>query len=213
MRDAARENFRVVAADYHPDGLLPSSSPVPPQPQDDVAVGLQRRGCPFGADLNRVVAKRRRRCHESRSPSSACRPDTRCLTASLFTVTAAAQSDQQPSHAELVQHWAEAALDAQLKGMKTSLRLTSDQEKDWASFESTVKDVAQLRVVALQKEQAVDLSPMDRVNAKAEHLAQSQEGLEKIVEAATPLYTSFSERQKHTFVTLGRMLVPEPREQ
>jgi hypothetical protein len=55
------------------------------------------------------------------------------LTASLFTVTAAAQSDQQPSHAELVQHWVEAALDAQLKGMKTSLRLTSDQEKDWAS--------------------------------------------------------------------------------
>src|SRR5271170_4414591 len=110
------------------------------------------------------------------------------LSASGFTITAAAQSDQQPTHAELVQRWAEAALDAQLKGMKTSLRLTADQEKDWAPFESTVQDVAKLRLVALQKEQASNLSPMDRLNAKAERLAGSQAGLDKIVEAATPLY-------------------------
>jgi len=96
------------------------------------------------------------------------------LTASGFNMTAAAQSDQKPTHAELVQHWAEAALDTQLKGMKTSLRLTADQDKDWGPFESTVKDVAKVRVVALQKEQAGDLSPMDRLNAKAERLAQSQ---------------------------------------
>ena len=34
-------------------------------------------------------------------------------------------------------------------------------------------------------------------------------GLDKIVEAATPLYTSLDAIQKHTFITLGRMLVPE----
>src|SRR5271170_4255995 len=94
------------------------------------------------------------------------------LSVSGFMITAAAQSDQKPTHAELVQHWAEAALDTQLKGMKTSLRLTADQDKDWGPFESTVKDVAKVRVVALQKEQAGDLSPMDRLNAKAERLAQ-----------------------------------------
>ena len=44
---------------------------------------------------------------------------------------APAQSDQQPTHAEKVQHWAEAALDTQLKGMKAGLGLTVDQEKDW----------------------------------------------------------------------------------
>ena len=43
------------------------------------------------------------------------------LSASVLTTTAA-QSDQQPTHAELVQRWADAALDAQLKSMKTSLR-------------------------------------------------------------------------------------------
>ena len=75
---------------------------------------------------------------------------TAALTASVFTVSAAAQSDQQPTHAELVQHWAEAALDTQLKGMKTSLRLTADQEKDWTPFESTVQDVAKLRLLLVE---------------------------------------------------------------
>src|SRR5271168_2038552 len=127
---------------------------------------------------------------------------TAALTASVFTVSAAAQSDQQPTHAELVQHWAEAAIDAQLKGMKTSLRLTADQEKDWGSFESAVKDAEKARVTALQKEQSSDLTPMDRLNAKAERLAESQAGLEKIVEVAKPLYASLNETQKRTFITL-----------
>jgi hypothetical protein len=131
------------------------------------------------------------------------------LSASGVIATAAAQSDQQPSHAELVQHWAEAAIDAQLKGMKTSLRLTADQEKDWAPFESAVKDAEQARLIALQKEQSSSLTPMDRLNAKAERLAQSQAGVDKIVEAAKPLYASLNDTQKHTFIKLGRMLVPE----
>src|SRR5271170_4706367 len=112
------------------------------------------------------------------------------LSVSGFMITAAAQSDQQPTHSELVQHWAEAALDAQLKGTKTSLRLTADQEKLWGPFESAVKDGAKARVLALQKEQDSNLSPMDRLSAKAERLAQSTANLQKMVEAAKPLYAS-----------------------
>jgi zinc resistance-associated protein len=131
------------------------------------------------------------------------------LLISAYTHIAAAQSDQQPTHAELAQHWAEAAIDTQLKGMKTSLRLTADQEKDWGSFESAVKDGETARFIALQKEQSSGLTPMDRLNAKAERLAESQAGLEKIVEAAKPLYLSLDDTQKHKFIALGRMLVPE----
>ena len=129
--------------------------------------------------------------------------------ASGFATTAAAQSDQKPTHAELVQRWAEAGIDAQLKGLKTSLRLTADQEKDWGPFESAVKAAEKARVVALQKEQGSNLSPMDRNTAKAERLEQSHADLEKIVEAAKPLYASLDDAQKHKFITLGRMLVPE----
>jgi hypothetical protein len=131
------------------------------------------------------------------------------LSASGFTISAAAQSDQQPTHAELVQRWAEAGIDAQLKGMKTSLRLTTDQEEDWVPFESAVKAAEKARVVALQKEQGSNLSPMDRLNAKAERVAQSEADLEKIVEAAKPLYVTLDDAQKHKFIALGRMLVPE----
>jgi zinc resistance-associated protein len=145
------------------------------------------------------------------------------LSASGFTITAAAQSDaaaapsdaaaapsgEQPTHAEQVQHWAEVGIDTQLKGLKTSLRLTADQEKDWGSFESAVKDAQKARVVALQKEQATNLSPMDRNTAKAERLEQSQADLEKVVEAAKPLYASLDGAQKQKFIALGRLLVPE----
>ena len=131
------------------------------------------------------------------------------LLISALTNIAAAQSDQQPTHAALAQHWAEAAIDAQLKGMKTTLRLTADQEKDWGSFESAVKDAETARFIALQKEQSSGLTPMDRLNAKAERLTESQASLDKIVEAAKPLYLSLDDTQKHMFFTLGRMLVPE----
>jgi hypothetical protein len=131
------------------------------------------------------------------------------LSVSGFTIIAAAQSDEQPTHAELVQRWAEAGIDAQLKGMKTSLRLTADQEEDWGPFESAVKAAEKARVVALQKEQSSNLSPMDRNSAKGDRFAQSQADLEKIVEAAKPLYASLDGAQKHKFIALGRMLVPE----
>ncbi len=126
-----------------------------------------------------------------------------------FAIPAAAQSDQKPTHAELVQRWAEAALDAQLKEMKTSLRLNADQEKLWGPFESVVRDTAKARVLALQKEQSGNLSPMDRLNATADRVAQSAANLKEMVEAAKPLYASLDDAQKHKFITLGRMLVPE----
>ena len=131
------------------------------------------------------------------------------LAASVLSASAAAQSDQQPTHAELVQRWAEASLDAQLKTMKTSLKLTADQAADWEPFESAVRDGGKARVIALQKEQSANLSPMDRNLAKADRLAQSQANLEKMVEAAKPLYATLNDAQKHKFIALGRMLVPE----
>ncbi len=120
-----------------------------------------------------------------------------------------AQSDQKPTHAEQAQHWAEAALDTQLKGMKASLGLKADQETDWSAFETAVRDAAKARVLALQKEQSGNLSPMDRNLAKADRIAQGQANLEKIVDAAKPLYASLDETHKHKFIALGRTLVPE----
>ncbi len=137
------------------------------------------------------------------------------LAAAVLSASAAAQTDQpptpapQPTHAEQVQHWAEAGIETQLKTMKTNLHLSADQDALWGPFEAAVKDGAKARVLALQKEQSDNLSPMDRNLAKADRIAQGQATIEKMVEAAKPLYASLDETQKHKFVTLGRMLVPE----
>ena len=131
------------------------------------------------------------------------------LSAFGFATTAAAQDDKQPTHAELQQRWAKAAIEGQLKGMKTSLRLNAEQGELWAPFESAAKDGENARLLALQKEQGADLSPMDRLTAKADRIAESRANLEKMVEAAGPLYASLGDEQKHKFITLGRMLVPE----
>ena len=93
--------------------------------------------------------------------------------------------------------------------MKAGLGLTADQEADWGAFESAVRDAAKARLLALQKEQSGDLSPMDRNLAKADRIGQGQANLEKIVEAAKPLYASLDNAHKQKFITLGRTLVPE----
>ena len=95
------------------------------------------------------------------------------------------------------------------QGHEDQSSLTADQEELWNPFESAVKDGAKTRVVALQREQNYNLSPMDRLNTKAERISQSAANLKKIFEAAKPLYASFDDAQKHEFITLGRMLVPE----
>jgi hypothetical protein len=93
--------------------------------------------------------------------------------------------------------------------MKTSPRLTADQEKLWGPFESAVKDGTKTRAVALQREQNDNLSPMDRLNTRAERISQSAANLKKIIEAAKPLYAILDDAQKRKSITLGRMLVPE----
>jgi hypothetical protein len=46
------------------------------------------------------------------------------------------------------------------------------------------------------------------LNAKADRIAQTGE-IKKIVDAAEPLYATLGDAQKHQFITLGGILVPE----
>jgi len=139
------------------------------------------------------------------------------VSASAFALTAAAEGDQQPSHAERTQHWAadrETMLDAKLAGMKAGLQLSSDQEKLWGPFESAVKDAAKARMDAMQqmmqtREQGEHMSPIDHLEAMADRLSRGATDIKKIADAAKPLYASLDDSQKHKFGMLGRMLMPE----
>jgi hypothetical protein len=132
----------------------------------------------------------------------------------------AAESDQQsgPAMMERMQHWAidrETLLAAKLAGVKAGLQLTADQEKLWIPFESAVKDAAKSRMEAMQKMmqtrgQEEHMSPIDRLEAMADHLSRGGANLKKIADAARPLYDSLDESQKHNFAMLGRdMLMNE----
>jgi hypothetical protein len=62
------------------------------------------------------VARSQRHRHETHCPQDAAAATaTAALSVAGFTIIAAAQSDEQPTHAELVQRWAEAGIDAQLR--------------------------------------------------------------------------------------------------
>ena len=139
------------------------------------------------------------------------------VSASAFSLTAAAQGDQQPSRAERMRQWAadrETMLDAKLAGMKAGLQLTPDQEKLWAPFEAAVKDAAKARMDAMRQmmqthEQGERMSPIDHLEAMADRLSQGAADIKKIADAAKPLYASLDNSQKHKFGMLGRMLMPE----
>ena len=137
------------------------------------------------------------------------------LSAPIFAL--AAEGDQQSSGAERMQHWAadgETMLDAKLAGMKAGLGLTADQEKLWAPFESAVKDADKSRMDAMgemmrMRSQGERMSPIDHLEAMADHLPQGATNVKKIADAAKPLYDSLDESQKHKFGMLGRILIPE----
>jgi LTXXQ motif family protein len=141
------------------------------------------------------------------------------ISTSGFALSAAtAQSDQQPSHAERMQRWTadrETLLDAKLAGMKVGLGLNADQDKLWGPFESAVKDAAKARMEAMQqmmqaRMQGEHVSPVDRLDALADRLAQGAADIKKIADAAKPLYASLDASQKEKFALLGRdMLLPE----
>jgi hypothetical protein len=146
-------------------------------------------------------------------------PLTAVAVCGLSLAAGAASGDQTSGQAgmERMQHWAadrEAVLDAKLTGMKAGLKLTADQEKLWGPFESAVRDSAKMRMDAMKemmeaRDHGERMSPVDHLDAIADHLAKAAASLKTIADAAKPLYASLDDSQRRSFGALGRMLMPE----
>jgi hypothetical protein len=157
------------------------------------------------------------------------------LAALAFAPAARAASDQSPGPAmERMQRWAddhEAFLDAKLAGLKAGLKLTADQDKLWPPFETAVRDAAKLHMEQMksmmermhttrQKMQnrlesedtepmipsGEAISPVDRLEALGRGMSDLGGAIEKIADAAKPLYASLDDSQKRRFAMLGRAL-------
>ncbi len=123
------------------------------------------------------------------------------LPAAAETPETAAQAKQaSEDHATLV--------DAKIAALKTGLKLTTGQEKNWESLEKVLREVAAARSArkAEARQQASDMLDKDEVIAGmklgARLLKARSEDLEKVSEAAAPLFASMDEAQKHRFALL-----------
>ncbi len=95
-------------------------------------------------------------------------------------------------------------LDAHLAGMKAALKLTPDQEKNWAPFEAAVRDAAKARrdaMRAMREAMRGDErpSPIEHMNTMADRLAKASTEIKAIAGAAKPLYDSLDDSAEAPF--------------
>ncbi len=102
--------------------------------------------------------------------------------------------------------------DARIAALKAGLQLTPEQEKNWAPFEQALRDLVKLRVERIQARESGEQPPpanfFDRLQRRADAMAQFGGALKHVAEAGGPLYQSLDDAQKHRFRILAHMLRP-----
>jgi LTXXQ motif family protein len=61
--------------------------------------------------------------------------------------------------------------------------------------------------VGAENEKGAPVSPIDRLEAMADHMSETGAALKKVADAAKPLYASLDDMQKRVFVMLGREMM------
>ncbi|MEP9352169.1 Spy/CpxP family protein refolding chaperone [Xanthobacter sp. KR7-65] len=103
--------------------------------------------------------------------------------------------------------------DARIAALKTTLKLTPDQEKLWPGVEQTLKDVAKERAQRMQQIRAdrqaarqanTAVDPIARMRTAADRMDARATDLRKIADAADPLYKTLDTDQKQRLNALLR---------
>ena len=97
--------------------------------------------------------------------------------------------------------------DARIAALKAGLELTAEQEKNWPAVEGAMHDLAKQRAdrFAARADAKRPTDPMERLSHRAEALQSRGTALKKFADAATPLYNSLNDAQKHRFMVLARL--------
>lgn len=89
--------------------------------------------------------------------------------------------------------------------IKSDLRLTPEQEKNWPGFESATNDLGKRnadRQVTLQAERAQRKAPLDAIEQmreEAKFMGERSADRKALADAAQPLYASLDDQQKRRF--------------
>lgn len=97
--------------------------------------------------------------------------------------------------------------DAKIAGLKAGLKLTAAQEKNWPALEAALRDAAKARAAcaAEAKEKFKDHERLDVIEGlklRSKALAARSTELDKVADAAKPLYDSLDDGQKRRFRVL-----------
>jgi hypothetical protein len=101
-----------------------------------------------------------------------------------------------------------ALTDARIAALKVGLKLTSAQDKNWPSLETTLRDVAKARAARAAEwhEKAKEVRErrdvLEGLRLREKSLSARSAELGKIADAAKPLYDSLDDAQKHRFGVL-----------
>lgn len=104
-----------------------------------------------------------------------------------------------------------ALTDARIAALKTGLKLTADQEKNWPAVETALRALAKQRADRVAERQA---QPRDnarqrpdmiaRLRTSADAMTARAAALKQLADAAEPLYRSLDDGQKHRLTLLLR---------
>jgi zinc resistance-associated protein len=115
-------------------------------------------------------------------------------------------SAQQPSpavrshRAQLTADDIAAFTDARIAALKTALKLTPAQEKNWPAVEQALRDISKERLArraARANGQPIDAT--ERLRKRADALTARAEALRRLADAEKPLYQSLDDAQKRRF--------------
>jgi zinc resistance-associated protein len=127
---------------------------------------------------------------------------------------AAADDSAQQSRSRFSPEDRAAFLDARIAALKAGLELNADQEKNWAPLESAMRDLAKERAARFAAwrerreggdDQADKVNPVERLTRASERLSARAADLQKLANAAKPLYDSLDDSQKRRFAILFRV--------
>lgn len=127
-----------------------------------------------------------------------------------------AYAQQDPGAGPRGPHWRPSAqdisafADARVAALHAGLKLTPDQEKNWPAVESALNDLAKQRQTWFTARASADKpkDPLERLGVRAQAMQSRGAALQKLVDAAKPLYTSLDPAQKHRFMILARLQRP-----
>jgi zinc resistance-associated protein len=97
--------------------------------------------------------------------------------------------------------------DARIAALHAGLKLNAEQEKNWPTVESALRDLAKQRSAWFAARASADRpkDAIERLTLRADVMTQRGAALKKLADAAGPLYKSLDEGQQHRFDALGQL--------